>query len=47
MSVHFFASWKAMWVGVFWNVRRRRAYVLPLPCIGVVVQLHPTPGDAE
>lgn len=26
-----------VWVGVFWDARKRRLYILPLPCIGIVL----------
>ena len=31
-------AWYDFWVGVFIDTRKRRAYILPLPCIGFVVE---------
>lgn len=31
-------AWYDLWIGVFVDKKKRRAYVLPLPCIGFVVQ---------
>ncbi len=37
--VKFLFAWYDLWVGVFWDRKSRKLYILPLPCIGVVVQL--------
>lgn len=34
-------AWYDLWVGAFWDRERRRLYLLPLPCIGVVIQFGP------
>lgn len=31
-------AWYDLWVGFFWDSAKRRLYVLPLPCVGVVIQ---------
>jgi hypothetical protein len=31
-------AWYDLWVGLFWDRERRRLYVLPLPCLGIVIQ---------
>lgn len=31
-------AWYDLWIGVFWDRQKRRLYVLPLPCIGFVVE---------
>lgn len=30
-------AWYVMWIGAFWDRKRRKLYVLPLPCIGIVI----------
>lgn len=30
-------AWYDIWVGVFIDVAKRRLYILPLPCIGIVI----------
>lgn len=34
-------AWYDLWVGVFIDRAKRRAYVFPLPCLGVVVDWSP------
>lgn len=38
MSIRPLFAWYDLWVGVFIDLKRRRVYVLPLPCIGVVIE---------
>ena len=30
-------EWRDLWVGVFLDTAKHRIYVLPLPCVGVVI----------
>jgi hypothetical protein len=30
-------AWYDLWVGAYWDRARRRLYVLPVPCFGVVL----------
>lgn len=30
-------AWYDLWIGAFWDRKNRKLYLLPLPCIGVVV----------
>lgn len=32
-------AWYDLWVGAFWDRAKRKLYVLPLPCIGIVFEL--------
>jgi hypothetical protein len=38
MSIKPIIAWYDLWIGFYWNREKRRLYVLPLPCIGVVIQ---------
>lgn len=38
MSVRFLFTWYDLWVGAFWDRRACRLYVLPLSCLGFVIQ---------
>jgi hypothetical protein len=43
MSVRPLFAWYDLWVGAFWDRKSKRLYVLPLPCVGVVIQF-PNPS---
>lgn len=32
-------AWYDLWVGLFWDSKKRRLYVFPIPCIGFFIQL--------
>jgi hypothetical protein len=36
-------AWYDLWVGAFWDKAKRKLYVLPLPCIGLVFELGDCP----
>jgi hypothetical protein len=38
MKIKPVVAWYDLWVGMFWDRGKRRLYVLPLPCLGVVIQ---------
>jgi hypothetical protein len=38
-------AWYDLWVGAFWDRGNRRLYILPLPCLGVVIDFG-EPRDA-
>ena len=33
-------AWYDIWVGVFVDTKKGKIYILPLPCIGVVISLN-------
>jgi hypothetical protein len=37
MSIKPIFAWYDFWVGLFWDRKSRRLYVLPVPCIGIVI----------
>ena len=43
MSVRPIFAWYDLWIGAFWDAGKRRLYVLPLPCIGIVIQFGAKP----
>jgi hypothetical protein len=40
MKVRPLFAWYDMWVGVFWDRKSRKLYVLPLPCLGFVIDFN-------
>lgn len=37
MTIRPIFAWYDMWVGVFVDRPKRRAYLFPIPCIGIVI----------
>lgn len=37
MTIRFQFAWYDLWIGVYWDRKARALYILPLPCIGVVL----------
>ena len=38
MSIGFVMAWYDLWIGAFWDGQKRRLYLLPIPCCGIVIQ---------
>ena len=36
--IRFLFAWYDLWVGAFWDATKRRLYILPLPCVGIVIE---------
>ena len=45
MTVRPLFAWYDLWVGAFWDRQKRRLYIFPVPCLGVVIELRKG-GDA-
>lgn len=41
MKVSFFFAWYDMWIGAFYDQKKRTLYICPLPCC--VVKVEPQP----
>lgn len=37
ISVRFIFAWYDLWIGAFWDKRKRKLYILPVPCCGLVI----------
>ncbi len=44
MTIKPFVAWYDVWVGAYYDAARRRLYVLPMPCIGVVIDFGSSRG---
>jgi hypothetical protein len=38
IRVQFFFAWYDAWIGIYWDRKKKALYILPLPCIGIVIQ---------
>lgn len=43
MRIRPLLAWYDLWVGVFFDRQKRRVYVLPFPCIGIVIEFDYNP----
>lgn len=43
MSVRFIFAWYDLWVGAYWDRKAKALYILPFPCVGIVVSLRRAP----
>lgn len=34
-------AWYDLWIGAFWDAKKRRLYILPLPCVGFYLEFQP------
>jgi len=41
VRVRLVVDWHDIWIGVFIDRRKRRVYVLPVPCVGLVIEWSP------
>lgn len=39
LRVHPVVAWYDMWVGMYWDRAKRRLYILPVPCIGIYIEV--------
>lgn len=37
MKIKFIFVWYDLWIGIFIDKNKRKIYILPLPCIGIVI----------
>lgn len=47
MKIEFLFAWYDLWIGAFWDSKKRRLYILPVPCCGVVIQFAPSGAEKE
>ncbi len=47
MSISPLFAWYDFWIGAFWDRKARKLYLLPIPCVGVVIQFARREGTRE
>ena len=38
MKVKLIFAWYDLWIGLFWDQKKRWLYVFPIPCFGIVIK---------
>ncbi|KKL85162.1 hypothetical protein LCGC14_1957510 [marine sediment metagenome] len=46
-KIKFIFQWWDFWVGLFIDRKKRRLYILPLPCLGVVIEVASKCSDCD
>ncbi|WP_159585958.1 hypothetical protein [Chelativorans xinjiangense] len=47
MTIRPIFAWYDLWIGAFWDGGKRKLYILPVPCIGVVIQFPTAPHEGD
>lgn len=38
MKIRPIFAWYDFWIGLFWDSKKRKLYIFPVPCFGIVVE---------
>lgn len=38
MRISLIFAWYDLWVGFFWDKKKKWLYILPLPCLGIILK---------
>jgi hypothetical protein len=47
MKMRFVCKWYDLWIGAYWDAKKRRLYVLPVLCLGVCFDFGALDADEE
>ena len=42
MKIKFIAKWYDFWIGWYWDSKIKHLYILPFPCLGIVLDFRKT-----
>lgn len=45
MKIRPIFAWYDFWIGAFWDSKKRKLYIFPLPMFGIVVSLNQKGGS--
>nr|WP_294897794.1 hypothetical protein [uncultured Pedobacter sp.] len=40
MRIQLLFAWYDLWIGAFWDAKKKWLYILPLPCIGIILKFN-------
>lgn len=38
IKVQFLFAWYDLWIGLFWDSKKRWLYILPIPMVGIIIK---------
>lgn len=38
MKIQLIVKWYDMWIGMFWDSKNKWLYILPIPCMGIILK---------
>jgi hypothetical protein len=41
MKIKFLFAWYDLWIGLFWDSKKKWLYILPIPMFGIIIQMIP------
>jgi len=41
----FIFAWYDLWIGIYWDKKKRRLYILPIPMVGIYIQFFVVPEN--
>jgi len=45
MKIDFLFAWYDLWIGFFWDKKKKWLYILPIPMFGIILKFEDLPAD--